>query len=180
MSFFSTSSPEVPLLGSGKTDCKQAKVRDGASCHYCQIQSFSTHTRARIAIKNLVDGDDLSPFFRFIESSQLGSGVERADEAFHSGCTCVSAEQCHAGTCSCLEDALDEDELAGSGSAYDEKGCLRDEMLDSRRPIYECHEACACGEDCVNRVVQKGRTLPLDVFKTGDGRGWGEFFLMPI
>lgn len=59
-------------------------------------------------------------------------------------------------------------------------GLLRSRYLDSREPIYECHEGCACAETtegdddtaCVNRVVERGRQIPLQIFRTED-RGWG-------
>src|SRR5947208_3852078 len=35
-----------------------------------------------------------------------------------------------------------------------------------RCEIIECNDNCACGANCWNRVVQKGRTLPLEVFMT--------------
>lgn len=39
--------------------------------------------------------------------------------------------------------------------------------------IYECNDCCKCGPDCRNRVVQKGRKVPLCIFKTSNGCGWG-------
>ncbi|CAD0097771.1 unnamed protein product, partial [Aureobasidium mustum] len=44
--------------------------------------------------------------------------------------------------------------------------------LESRNPIYECNELCRCGPNCKNRLVQKGRKVPLEIFKTR-GRGFG-------
>ncbi|KAG9818663.1 SET domain-containing protein, partial [Aureobasidium melanogenum] len=44
--------------------------------------------------------------------------------------------------------------------------------LDSRNAIYECNELCRCGSGCKNRLVQKGRKVPLEIFKTR-GRGFG-------
>ncbi|KAI9710906.1 MAG: hypothetical protein M1820_002341 [Bogoriella megaspora] len=44
--------------------------------------------------------------------------------------------------------------------------------LDSRHPIYECNDKCRCGPGCKNRLVQWGRNIPLQIFKTVD-RGWG-------
>ncbi len=32
--------------------------------------------------------------------------------------------------------------------------------------ISECNELCSCGPDCWNRVVGRGRTVPLEVFET--------------
>lgn len=52
------------------------------------------------------------------------------------------------------------------------KGLLRDRVLQSQEPIYECHQGCACSKDCPNRVVERGRTVPLQIFRTKD-RGWG-------
>ena len=43
---------------------------------------------------------------------------------------------------------------------------------ESRRPIYECNQNCNCGPVCKSRLVQKGRRVPLTVFKTTN-RGWG-------
>ena len=42
-------------------------------------------------------------------------------------------------------------------------------------PIYECNKACACSKSvsCHNRVVQKGRTVQLVIFRTANNRGWG-------
>ncbi|KAK5733224.1 hypothetical protein LTR17_009830 [Elasticomyces elasticus] len=46
--------------------------------------------------------------------------------------------------------------------------------LESRYPIYECNLNCNCGPVCKSRVVQKGRRVPLVIFKTAD-RGWGVY-----
>lgn len=45
--------------------------------------------------------------------------------------------------------------------------------LDQRYPIYECNLNCNCGLVCKSRVVQKGRKVPLVIFKTPNNRGWG-------
>lgn len=56
----------------------------------------------------------------------------------------------------------------------DRKECLRGAVLEeSRDPIYECHVSCICSPDCSNRVVERGRKVPLQIFRTSDGRGWG-------
>ncbi|KAI1319039.1 hypothetical protein F5Y16DRAFT_414329 [Xylariaceae sp. FL0255] len=51
-------------------------------------------------------------------------------------------------------------------------GYLRSKILTSRNPIYKCHESCACGANSPNRVVERGRTVPLRIFRTKN-RGWG-------
>jgi [histone H3]-lysine9 N-trimethyltransferase SUV39H len=45
---------------------------------------------------------------------------------------------------------------------------------EQRHPIYECNVKCHCGPVCKSRVVQKGRKVPLTIFKTKD-RGWGVY-----
>lgn len=40
-------------------------------------------------------------------------------------------------------------------------------------PIYECNKRCKCRAACRNRVVQKGRTVPLCIYRTNNGCGWG-------
>lgn len=49
---------------------------------------------------------------------------------------------------------------------------LQQFYLESRHPIYECNANCNCGPVCKSRVVQKGRRVPLTIFKTPN-RGWG-------
>ncbi|KIV98894.1 hypothetical protein, variant [Verruconis gallopava] len=51
-------------------------------------------------------------------------------------------------------------------------GLLVSSYLGHRWPIYECNDNCACGPGCKSRVVQKGRTVGLEIFKTKH-RGWG-------
>lgn len=59
-------------------------------------------------------------------------------------------------------------------------GLLRSRYLGSRAPIYECHDGCACErETCPNRVVERGRRIPLQIFRTKD-RGWGVRTLVDI
>ncbi|KAF2084443.1 SET domain-containing protein [Saccharata proteae CBS 121410] len=52
------------------------------------------------------------------------------------------------------------------------RGCLVPQYLASRFPIYECNENCPCGPMCKTRVVQHGRKVRLEIFKTRN-RGWG-------
>ncbi|GIZ40249.1 hypothetical protein CKM354_000359700 [Cercospora kikuchii] len=44
---------------------------------------------------------------------------------------------------------------------------------EQRYPVYECNHNCKCGSVCKSRLVQKGRKVPLVIFKTGKDRGWG-------
>ncbi|XP_007530259.1 histone-lysine N-methyltransferase SETMAR [Erinaceus europaeus] len=87
------------------------------------------------------------------------------------GCECLE-RPCLPGSCSCLR----------HGDNYDDNLCLLD--LDSTgatcaRPVFECHALCPCGEDCRNRLVQRGLQVQLQVFQT-DAKGWGLRTLDPI
>ncbi|XGW10251.1 hypothetical protein V3C99_012048, partial [Haemonchus contortus] len=57
-----------------------------------------------------------------------------------------------------------------SSGIYDEHGLVDDISLEW--PFMECNAACACTLQCGNRVAQKGATVPIEVFRTCDGRGW--------
>jgi [histone H3]-lysine9 N-trimethyltransferase SUV39H len=132
----------------------------------------------------------LNPNFRFIENSVLTSGVSPAEQQFRSGCSCADEDDCMYSNCLCLQemapdsDEEEEDEWAAYRQeqphrkrfAYHSQGAkaglLRSRILHSREPIYECHEGCACSSMCANRVVERGRTLPLQIFRTAN-RGWG-------
>ena len=147
-----------------------------------------------MTIVNTVDDAVMDPSFRFTEGSVLGTGVEPTKDEFRLGCECAEAEDCQYRGCHCLQD-MDEDEddedndedgeddYYGDGHRYRKKryayhshgarrGHLRSKILTSRDPIYECHDRCACGPDCPNRVVERGRQVPLQVFRTAN-RGWG-------
>lgn len=58
-------------------------------------------------------------------------------------------------------------------------GILRSKLHDSKVPLYECHQGCSCSPDCPNRVVERGRTVPLQIFRTKD-RGWGKPPHLPL
>ncbi|KAF2637110.1 SET domain-containing protein [Massarina eburnea CBS 473.64] len=59
------------------------------------------------------------------------------------------------------------------GTKRQRAGTLVPFYLDSRRPIYECNDKCRCGPLCRNKNVQFGRSVQVEIFKTGSGRGWG-------
>lgn len=45
---------------------------------------------------------------------------------------------------------------------------------EQRHPVYECNPNCNCGPRCKSRLVQKGRKVPLTIFRT-ENRGWGVY-----
>ena len=123
-----------------------------------------------------------SPNFRFIDSVMLGRGVEAAEASFRVGCECRKDEECQYSTCTCQDEHDEEDEddelpqRRKKAYAYHTQGrkagMLKTSKLLSRMPIYECHSGCACSDKCPNRVVDRGRKLPLQIFRTKK-TGWG-------
>jgi histone-lysine N-methyltransferase SUV39H len=142
------------------------------TCHWCQVASFTTHTTAYISIINKVDDESLPKDFAFIQNCVPGEGIHLPDPAFFSGCECNRNSQCKTARCNCLQDMTNPGDHVYE--TIDGENYMSPIYLDTREPIYECHEACSCDEGCPNRVVEHGRTIPLQIFRTQDGRGWGE------
>ncbi|KUJ07997.1 SET domain-containing protein [Mollisia scopiformis] len=148
-------------------------------CHYCQFRRFSTHYEFPISINNDVDNEGLPESFQFVNKVVPSADVPLIAEEFVSSCECV-ADHCVTQNCTCLSD-IDASRLPGlKKNAYHATGQLRSAYLNGHYPIYECGDKCKCGQNCPNRVVQRGRTVCLQIFKTDDGRGWGVKTLSPI
>ena len=163
--------------------CLEELAAEEEHCHYCQFRNFSGNDRYPLSLVNYqYDGGRLPKNFRFIEHSILGKGVKYAEPEFRSGCECISNSSCKRLGCDCLSDmAMVPGDIHTKMIVYhsegNKKGRLRKNLLSSRDPIYECHAGCACTEDCPNRVVERGRTVPLQIFRTSDNRGWGKLHL---
>ncbi|KAJ2898994.1 hypothetical protein MKZ38_003563 [Zalerion maritima] len=155
-------------------------AKDMEKCHFCQLRSFPTHADSPVSIVNHRDDATFPAGFQFINESITREGVAAADEDFLSGCQCTDDKRCQYGKCECLDEVElpDGHPVPHNGKRYAyhthgiKKGLLRSSYLTSRAPIYECHPGCACSSECPNRVVERGRTLPLQIFRT-DNRGWG-------
>ncbi|KAI9698927.1 MAG: hypothetical protein M1836_003116 [Candelina mexicana] len=132
-----------------------------------------------VEVVNEVDGSCLPLSFNFIDGCVIREGVEKADKGFMSGCNCRPENGRHVGceytSCECLEFANAREHGRKQFPYYctgPKTGCLRSTYLDSRDAIFECNEFCNCGPECKNRNVQKGRQIPLEIFRTSK-RGWG-------
>lgn len=52
---------------------------------------------------------------------------------------------------------------------------------DSRMAVFECNQVCHCDLTCQNRVSQRPRDVPLEVFKCRDPKkGWGVRATIPV
>ncbi|CAG8815139.1 1013_t:CDS:2, partial [Racocetra persica] len=98
----------------------------------------------------------------------LGNEIVTSEElsSYYDGCDC--ADNCILEDCGCK---------STHGYFYtSQHSNQRGLNLNSPVPtsIFECNSSCTCTPKvCPNRIVQHGINIPLQVFKTRDGRGWG-------
>lgn len=123
--------------------------------------------------------------FQFVAKSVLREGVEIVDEDFMIGCKCRKDNGrqmgCEYLQCECLDDLVNSEgkKAFPYSQAKFNTACLRDAFIKGRNHIYECNRRCNCGSNCKNRVVQHGRKVGLEIFKTTN-RGWGTFDLTSL
>ncbi|XP_067907557.1 histone-lysine N-methyltransferase SETMAR [Heterodontus francisci] len=124
-----------------------------------------------VPVINEVDDECLPPI-QYTSENVAGPGEDLdPTEIALPGCECATSS-CEHDTCTCLQRYR---------GAYDENLCLVDfkEKTNYSRPVFECNIMCQCSEACKNRLVQRGFTFKLQVFKTTK-KGWGLRTLEPI
>ncbi|KGO72926.1 hypothetical protein PITC_061540 [Penicillium italicum] len=120
----------------------------------------------------------LADNFEFINSYQYRAGVERIpdDSDFNIGCACNETGGCDRFECDCLSKEEDSEDRIVPYEICESNPRLivaTKSFLKRKAIIYECNPRCGCGGlRCWNHVVQKGRTIRLDIFDTGP-RGFG-------
>lgn len=117
--------------------------------------------KTRVSIINEID-DESPANFIYIDQLKYTSPVQPPDSDFLTGCDCSRFSNCI--------------DACHDISAYDDDGRL---IINQGTAIYECNQSCECGARCKNRVVQRGRKIPLQVYKT-KGKGWGVRSLQDI
>lgn len=131
-----------------------------------------------VFIVKTVDNASLPLDFQFITESILGDEVQQVPEDFMIGCKCRKDNGrqmgCEYLSCECLDDLVNSEgkKQFPYSQAKSSTACLRDAFINGRNHIYECNRLCNCGSNCKNRVVQHGRKVGLEIFKTIN-RGWG-------
>lgn len=131
----------------------------------------------RIKIINNIDSETTPPWeFHYSNHMWYGSNIPTPNAKKLKGCDCVGRCNPKSNTCACAKRQrilhnLHEDSKF-RGFAYDKSGQLV--FGDDQYPILECNDMCACDEDCMNRVIQRGRKCKVDLVKTAD-KGWGVF-----
>ena len=115
----------------------------------------------RIHIENTVDQSPIPTNFTYVcKNNMLGCNVQ-IDIAATPGCNCGK---------SCFRSSECCPHRMNTEVAYNQRGNIK---IQPGWPIYECNASCFCDSSCFNRVVQRGRQIPLCVFRTSNGRGWG-------
>jgi histone-lysine N-methyltransferase SUV39H len=160
--------------------------------HEILSSRFDDAIEPPITFVNDFNDRQLSGKFQFITSYIRRPGVEAPPpEAVNYGCDCIGG--CRPDRCGCLVDNIEVDDFGdeidlGKIVPYqrvlDATGhtmsVLREDYMKKsyadgeKSEIVECNPNCGCGADCWNRVVQKGRTLPLEIFMTAKC-GFGKF-----
>ncbi|EXJ61813.1 hypothetical protein A1O7_02243 [Cladophialophora yegresii CBS 114405] len=125
---------------------------------------FDEQVTPPLTFSNDVNDKRLHGKFQFINQYILGEKVRPAPASTNRGCKCTD---CSLSSCVCftkvrtytrrpdgivvLSDECIEREIEPDGPHYE---------------ITECNEFCRCARNCLNRVVSKGRTVPLEIFQT--------------
>ncbi|XP_006455981.1 hypothetical protein AGABI2DRAFT_180791 [Agaricus bisporus var. bisporus H97] len=128
---------------------------------------------APITIVNDVDDEEI-PFlalgFCYLEKGyQYPPYIDPPKLDFQVGCDCKrcgDASQCD---CQSVSELVDDD--GQKIFAYTKTG-LFSFNVPRHVEVVECNETCRCGPGCINRVSQRPRDVPLEIFKTR-GKGWG-------
>ena len=168
--------PEIHLTTSSSTSRVDL---DGGALRKQFLQNLHNLVGPTVTLFNDIDHTSPPSKFRFINQNVLGEGVTSASSEWIAGCNCRKDNGRHMGceylSCECvqLSDPDDNGRLhfPYSGATHD-YGCLRGVYLKLRNHIYECNDKCNCDNNCKNRLVQHGRQIPLEIFKTRN-RGWG-------
>ncbi|ORX45663.1 SET domain-containing protein [Hesseltinella vesiculosa] len=111
----------------------------------------------KVTVVNEIDDTSFPEQFVFIDKLVFSKRVSVPDPDFLIGCECQH---------SCLKTNNEE---CHEEWTYDSRGKLKPGCTG---PLYECNLACQCKASCPNRVVQRGRTVALEIFQT-KSKGWG-------
>ncbi|KAF3904335.1 hypothetical protein AA313_de0203185 [Arthrobotrys entomopaga] len=136
------------------------------------LENLKTLKGPKITIVNTVDTVPCPPLdFTFVNDYVYRDGVQVPDPEFMWGCkTCKGPFGCQTTNienCECAQ--MNHEELPRL--AYKHTGLLKFPQ-ECAYAIHECNEKCGCYNRCPNKVVLKGRQIPLEVFKT-ENKGWG-------
>lgn len=116
-----------------------------------------------IKVFNTVDLESIPPNFEFQYSNNMLYHEDVPEPELGLGCDCEGGCSVTSETCSCLKRQRLYNYGIAEDFAYEEDGTLKQPV-----PIWECGPTCGCPPECMNRVIQRGRTNKalIDLFKT--------------
>ncbi|KAJ3740115.1 SET domain-containing protein [Lentinula detonsa] len=111
--------------------------------------------------------------FYYTNEMLLGRSVPPPSRINLTGCDCLGG-QCHLNKSQCTCYLKQESFTAGYGVTGFMYHAPNQTLKSNGLPVFECNSLCACSEQCTNRVVSRGRKIPLSLQKT-PRKGWGVF-----
>ncbi|KAF9450842.1 SET domain-containing protein [Macrolepiota fuliginosa MF-IS2] len=158
-------------VGKGKAPMHNSRYRFQLSLQWSRIAQ--SQGAAAISFVNDVDDEDtppLVPDFKYLERGYIWSkGIEKPNKDFQIGCDCTRCESALECGCQSISEVVNK----GGRKAF---GYTKAGLFSFKVPggleVIECNEVCACSQNCLNRVSQQPRDVPLEIFKTKN-RGWG-------
>lgn len=140
---------------------------------------FNEKVDPPLTFANNVNEQLLNGKFQFTDRYIIRSGIKAAPSSTNYGCMCVV--NCGVDSCKCFSKEVPDE--GGKGVHIEQRqtylrrpdglAVLTDDYMARELDpvakhfeITECNEFCSCGPNCWNRVVSKGRTVPLEIFQT--------------
>lgn len=134
-----------------------------------QYLNEQSENEAYISVENTEDNVSPPRDFTYITRNIYHKDLNHLfDTNYLVGCSCERI--CTGESCDCPRNS-------GGVFAYDRNGRV---CVNPGTPIYECNSRCPCGMSCRNRVLQRGRTVKVAIFRTPSGCGWGVKTMEPI
>jgi [histone H3]-lysine9 N-trimethyltransferase SUV39H len=128
-----------------------------------------TSARAPLTFVNDLNDRRIDGKFQFVDSYVRREGFKLQPVPPDFGCQCTGQCDPSDTECGCFQ-TLDGKRVVPYVKRKDGLVVLNSQFIDSggdtQQEIFECNDACHCSVDCFNRVVQKGRTIPLEIFMT--------------
>lgn len=141
---------------------------------------FENHGQAPLTFENRIGDRRIHGKFQFISNYVFSRKVQARSQAPHThrGCSCIGG--ICGQDCTCLVTQLvtkteDKDydvpvRTYHRHPNHKDLVILTDALISDTThtaKIFECGDFCRCPNNCINRVVQRGRTIPLQIFETG-------------
>lgn len=126
------------------------------------VRAFK-NVKPLVTVVNDVDNDAFPSDFVYVDRLVHSADVPEPDPEFLVGCQDCDNRCRHKS----FEGASDS--VCHEYSSYNRNGLV---TIAPGASITECNLQCKCGPECFNRVVQRGRKIPLQIFKTKE-KGWG-------